>query len=337
MDAFPKEGKRGPPPNTKLPTVHTFPSTPPTSRRLACRICWTVRPEGMGAARLQDSRWTCSAGQWSGGCRLTTFAPRLPLLVGSPSPRTSEKGEGKLTVDPCWRAILHGQTTGRPARTRQWLQHPSSDMGPAPETRNSAWRLQVWSGQWQRIQPPNGAPTFSSCALTSRAANCAALALQDRAPSRRQRDYCAIRKASGDDSRGLPTQVPRRVSSQLKRDCADPRQRSKSIIAASQNLRPMTCRRGLWVFGATIENRSSPSASSASCGRLNQVVRPRRSWILVWLKWGTPRIAAAEQRLRTCLPGFAEKHAPVIDHMNEVATLQTTRRACAEPFPPKER
>lgn len=54
MDAFPKEGKRGPPPNTKLPTVHTFPSTPPTSRRLACRICWTVRPEGMGAARLQD-------------------------------------------------------------------------------------------------------------------------------------------------------------------------------------------------------------------------------------------------------------------------------------------
>lgn len=24
MDAFPKEGKRGPPPNTKLPTVHTF-------------------------------------------------------------------------------------------------------------------------------------------------------------------------------------------------------------------------------------------------------------------------------------------------------------------------
>jgi hypothetical protein len=97
-------------------------------------------------------------------------------------------------------------------------------------------------------------------------------------PGRRQRDYCAIRKASGGDSRGLPTQVPRRISSQLKRDCADPRQRSKSIIAASQNLRPMTCRRGLWVFGATIENRSSPSASSASCGRrLNKVVRPGRA------------------------------------------------------------
>lgn len=127
MDAFPKEGKRGPPPNTKLPTVHTFPSTPPTSRRLACRICWTVRPEGMGAARLQD-------------CETR-----------------------RDYVDPCWRAILHGQTTGRPARTRQWLQHPSSDMGPAPETRNSAWRLQVWSGQWQRIQPPNGARECLSC------------------------------------------------------------------------------------------------------------------------------------------------------------------------------
>ena len=84
------------------------------------------------------------------------FAPRLPLLVGSPLPGTSEKGEGKLTVDPCWRAIRHGQTTGRPARTRQWLQDPSSDMGPAPETKNSAWRLESWSGQLERIQPPDG-------------------------------------------------------------------------------------------------------------------------------------------------------------------------------------
>lgn len=151
--------------------------------------------------------------------------------------------------------------------------------GPARPCTCSCW---CCTRPWPCFLAP---ATFSSCALTSRAANCAALALQDRAPSRRQRDYCAIRKASGDDSRGLPTQVPRRVSSQLKRDCADPRQRSKSIIAASQNLRPMTCRRGLWVFGATIENRSSPSATSASCGRLNKVVRPKRSWILVWLKW----------------------------------------------------
>jgi hypothetical protein len=31
--------------------------------------------------------------------------------------------------DPCWRTILHGQKTGSPAPTRQWLQDPSSDMG----------------------------------------------------------------------------------------------------------------------------------------------------------------------------------------------------------------
>ena len=79
---------------------------------------------------------------------------------------------------------------------------------------------------------------------------------------RRQRDYCAIRTASGDDSRGLSTQVSRRISSQLKRDCADPRERSRSIIAASQNLRPMTCRRGLWGLRFKIENRSSIVAIS---------------------------------------------------------------------------
>jgi hypothetical protein len=54
-DAFPKQGKR------RLSSQHqaahrstNFPSTPPTSRMLACRFCWTVRPEGMGAAGLQD-------------------------------------------------------------------------------------------------------------------------------------------------------------------------------------------------------------------------------------------------------------------------------------------
>jgi len=105
---------------------------------------------------------------------------------------------------------------------------------------------------------------------------------------RRQRDYCAIRTASGDDSRGLSTQVPRRISSQLKGDCADPRERSRSIIAASQNLRPMTWRRGLWGLRSRskIDRQSSPSASSASCGRrLNKVVCPRSSWMLEWLKW----------------------------------------------------
>jgi hypothetical protein len=105
---------------------------------------------------------------------------------------------------------------------------------------------------------------------------------------RRQRDYCAIRKASGDDSRGLSTQVSRRISSQLKRDCADPRERSRSIIAASQNLRPMTCRRGLWGLRSRskIDRQSSPSASSAPCGRrLNKSVCPRPSWMLEWLKW----------------------------------------------------
>jgi hypothetical protein len=105
---------------------------------------------------------------------------------------------------------------------------------------------------------------------------------------RRQRDYCAIRTASGDDSRGLSTQVSRRISSQLKGDCADPRERSRSIIAASQNLRPMTWRRGLWGLRSRskIDRQSSPSASSASCGRrLNKVVCPRSSWMLEWLKW----------------------------------------------------
>jgi hypothetical protein len=97
--------------------------------------------------------------------------PRLPLLGGSPLPGTTAPAKRGRENSPLIHAgalfCMARQTTGRPARTRQWLQHPSSDMGPAPETRNSAWRLESWSGQWQwqwqRIQPPDGARECLSC------------------------------------------------------------------------------------------------------------------------------------------------------------------------------
>jgi hypothetical protein len=169
-------------------------------------------------------------------------------------------------------------STNSPMASGSLLRH-----GPAPETKNSAWRLE--SGQ--RIQPPDGAreclscksrppsqdlallqvtlyfeiPTsrtlrrllctqpasrahaglgqghtsselhlhFSSCGL-ARVGNLAGLRpsrqLADSAVTVQSKKYLLMTL--------VVSQVSRRISSQLKRDCADLRQRSRSIIAASQ-------------------------------------------------------------------------------------------------------
>ncbi|PMD58958.1 uncharacterized protein K444DRAFT_664145 [Hyaloscypha bicolor E] len=145
------------------------------------------------------------------------------------------------------------QTTSRPAPLANGFgilaQFLTAQTWAAPETQNHWRRLDNKFNRLDRRKRVGASVLhLSSRALASRLDD-----LQERGTGRRQRDCCASQKASA-DAYLVGSQVSRRNAGQSKRDCADLRQRSRSMTTAFQanSLAPMG-----WNLEAKVENRSS--------------------------------------------------------------------------------